>query len=132
MTAQEKYNAFLDSQLTVDYQAKLAVMTDADVVKENAIYTKLKLAAQYENIEQQKASLLKQQEIIKMQQDSYLKEQMRIEAERKEIITKIKLAGYKGNACKEDFIKLLGAKNINIDVWVEQGMSKFIQLFKLA
>lgn len=93
MTAQQEYSSFLNNQLTEDYQTWLKTATAEEVNEENAKYTRLKLAAQFEA----------NQEAIK---NSELAEANRI-AEREALIEKIRTDGYVGDGGVSDFERLM-------------------------
>jgi len=124
MTAQIEYQEFLNNQLTTEYQAWLKTTTATEVNEENAKYTRLKLAAQFEaNQEAENQAILQAQMI----------------AEQKEQLIKvIQSKGYKADGSAEDFEKLMNKPEIfgsNYKELAKQnsesgGIELFVKLFQ--
>ena len=124
MTAQTEYSSFLNNQLTTEYQTWLKTATAEQVNEENAKYTRLKLAAQFEaNNEAENNAILQAQMI----------------AEQKEQLIKIiQSKGYKGDGSAEDFERLMNKPEIfgvNYKELAKEnsngGIDQFIKMYVL-
>ena len=123
MTAQQEYSSFLNSQLTEDYQTWLKTATAEEVNEENAKYTRLKLAAQFEANQEAQNNAILQAQMISEQKE--------------QLIKVIQSKGYKGDGSIEDFEKLMNKPEIfganykeNANVYSESGgLDKFLSMY---
>jgi len=124
MTAQQEYQEFLNSQLTEDYQNWLKTATAEQVNEENAKYTRLKLAAQFEAKQEAENQTILQSQMI--------------EEQRQQLIAFIQSKGYKCDGSVQDFEKLMSKPEIfgsNYKELAKQnsesgGIELFIKLFQ--